>query len=96
MARGVVRVGVIGTGFARATQLPVLRALPGVEIAIIASGKRENAVRAAAEHGIPRAAASWEEVTGDPSLDLVVISTPPFLHHPMALAAIRNRKHVLC
>ena len=29
-------------------------------------------------------------------VDLVYIATPPFLHYPQALAALRAGKHVIC
>src|SRR5687768_15744022 len=38
----------------------------------------------------------WERVVQRDDIDLVDISTPGNLHHPMALAAAKARKHVWC
>jgi predicted dehydrogenase len=32
----------------------------------------------------------------EPAVDLVYIGSPPFLHHPQSLAALRAGKHVIC
>ena len=37
-----------------------------------------------------------EALVEQPDLDLVYISTPPFLHYPQAMAALRAGKHVIC
>jgi predicted dehydrogenase len=42
------------------------------------------------------ASTDWRDVITDPEIDAVVIATPPFLHHPMTIAALENGKHVLC
>lgn len=39
--------------------------------------------------------ADFEDLLGDPSIDLVDICTPTYLHEEMALAALRAGKHVL-
>ena len=53
MTTGVqpIRVGIIGTGFARSTQVPAFRACPGVEVVSIASARLERAEEVAREHG---------------------------------------------
>ncbi len=91
-----IRVGIIGTGFARSTQVPVFRALPGVEVVSIASAHRERAEALAGELGILHFTGDWRQVVKHPQVDLVCISTPPHLHHEMALAALQGGKAVLC
>ena len=44
----------------------------------------------------PTAHPSNESLVDDPAVDAVIVTTPPFLHHPVALAALRAGKHVLC
>ena len=48
-----VRVGIIGTGFARRVQLPGLRLVPDVRVTAVAGGRRANAEAAAREFAIP-------------------------------------------
>jgi predicted dehydrogenase len=59
-----IGVGVIGTGFARTTQLPGWRACEGARVVAVASGRRENAEAAAREFDIPFVADDWREVVG--------------------------------
>jgi predicted dehydrogenase len=89
-------VGIIGTGFARSTQIPAFQALPGVEVVSIASARLERAEQVARERGIPHATQDWREVVREPSVDLVSIATPPHLHREMAIAAVHAGKAVLC
>lgn len=91
-----VRVGVIGAGFARTTQVPAFRACPGVEVVSLASARREKAEEVARQLGVPHAAADWREVVSRPDVDLVCIATPPALHRDMTLAALEAGKAVLC
>ncbi|ADO75007.1 Gfo/Idh/MocA family protein [Stigmatella aurantiaca] len=91
-----IRVGIIGTGFARSTQVPAFQACPGVEVVSIASSRVERAETVARDLGIPHGAGDWREVVDNPQVDLVSIVTPPHLHHAMALAALQAGKAVLC
>jgi predicted dehydrogenase len=91
-----LRVGIIGAGLARSTQVPAFQACSGVEVVSIASAHLEHAEQAARELGIPRATQDWREVVRDPSVELVSIVTPPHLHREMAVAAVHAGKAVLC
>ncbi len=44
----------------------------------------------------PTAHADWEALVSDPLVDAVIVTTPPFLHHPVGVAALGAGKHVLC
>ncbi|MBZ4416244.1 Gfo/Idh/MocA family protein [Myxococcus sp. RHSTA-1-4] len=92
----LIRIGVLGAGFARTTQVPAFRALPGVEVVSIASARREKAEEVARQLGVPHVAADWREVVARPDVDLVCIATPPALHRDMTLAALEMGKAVLC
>ena len=91
-----VRIGIIGTGFARKVQIPAFRACGGAEIVSIASGNIENARTTATEFDIPHFTDDWRETVSREDVDLICITTPPKLHRDMTLAAIENRKHILC
>jgi predicted dehydrogenase len=92
----MVGVGVIGTGFARTTQLPAWAGVPGARVVAVASGRRENAESVAREFGIPVVASDWREVVAHPEVDLVSIVTPPVTHAEMAVGALEAGKAVLC
>ena len=96
MAKDSVGVGIIGTGFARTTQLPGWAACEGARVVAVASGRRENAEAAAREFGIPFVGSDWREVLARGDVDLVSIVTPPVTHAEMTLAALGAGKAVLC
>ncbi len=91
-----IGIGIIGTGFARTTQLPAFKACAGARLVAIASGQRANAERVAREFDIPFVADDWRAVVERADVDLVSIVTPPVTHREMALAALAAGKAVLC
>jgi len=97
MSETTLRVGVVGAG-ANTVQrhIPGLRKLPGVEIAGVVNRSRESSERAARELGIPRVYGHWRELVEDPAIDAVVIGTWPYMHAPVAIAALEAGKHVMC
>jgi predicted dehydrogenase len=92
----VVRIGVIGTGFARRVQVPAFQVCENASVVSIASGSLEHARTAAKESGIPHFTDKWHETVKRDDVDLVCITTPPKLHHEMTLFALESGKHVLC
>jgi predicted dehydrogenase len=91
-----IGIGIIGSGFARTTQLPGFRACEGARLVAIASGHRENAERVAREFEIEHVADDWRGIIAREDVDLVSIVTPPVTHMEMALAALDAGKAVLC
>ena len=91
-----VRIGLIGTGFARRVQLPGLRLVPGARVTAVASGRRANAEAVAHEAGIPQVYGDGVELTRSGEVDLVIIASTPDSHARYALAALEAGKHVLC
>ncbi len=90
-----LRIGVIGTGFARRVQLPALRLVPGVSVTAIASGSPANAVATAREFGIPHALDGATLARAD-VVDLVLVASTPDTHAAFSIAALEAGKHVLC
>jgi predicted dehydrogenase len=90
-----VRLGVIGCGGFGLFALQQFAQAPGVVPVAMAGTHREAARAAAARFGIE----VIEEVAtlvARPDVDLVYIATPPFLHYPQAMQALRAGKHVIC
>ena len=46
--------------------------------------------------GIDRVTTDPEVLCADPDIDAVIIATPNFTHRPIALAAARGGKHIMC
>jgi predicted dehydrogenase len=96
MTKETIGIGIIGTGFARKTQLPAFKACAGARLVAIASGHKANAEAVAREFDIPFVADDWRAVVAHADVDLVSIVTPPGTHREMALAALAADKAVLC
>ena len=96
MKKAPVGIGIIGTGFARTTQIPGFRDCMGARIVAIASGHRERAEAVAKEFDIEYVAGDWREVVAHDDVDLVSIVTPPSTHREITLAALEHGKAVLC
>jgi len=60
-------------------------------------GRNEKAVRAAADQlGWTNVATDWREVIANPDIDAIDINTGNDTHAPIAIAAAKAGKHVLC
>jgi predicted dehydrogenase len=91
-----IGIGIIGTGFARTTQIPGFRDCMGAKVVAIASRNREHAESVAREFAIEHVAADWRELVKRDDVDLVSVVTPPALHLEMTLVALEHGKAVLC
>ncbi len=91
-----LRLGIIGTGFARRVQLPALALVPGVRPVAVASGNRANAEATAREFSLPAVFDHGAELARDPQVDAVIVASTPASHAEFAIAALEAGKHVLC
>lgn len=92
-----LKVGIIGTGFGALVQAPGFRMHPDCEVVALAGVHRAGrAAEHAAKLSIPRAYDNWQEMLEQENLDLVSVASAPHLHHPMSIAALERRIHVLC
>ena len=91
-----IRIGIIGAGFARTTQIPGFRAVENARVVAITSAHREHAEAVAREFEIEYVENDWRALVTRDDIDLVSIVTPVVTHCEMTLAALENRKAVLC
>ncbi len=91
-----VKIGFIGTGFARKVQIPSFLKCEGAEIVSVASFHLENAEATAKEFNIPHFTDDWQDTVSREDIDLICITTPPDTHYEMTLRALELDKHVLC
>lgn len=91
-----IRIGLIGAGAnTRLRHIPGLLAQENVELVAVCNRRPESTIAAAREFNIGKTYLLWEQVVADPNIDAVVIGTWPYLHCPIALAALQAGKHVL-
>ncbi len=88
-----IRVAVIGYGFGgRIFHAPFVSAVPGLELVAIVQRTGDTA---AAEYPHVRILRDPEEAFADPTIDLVVISTPNLTHFDLTRRALQAGKHVV-
>ena len=91
-----LRAAVIGAGFMGRVHTEALRRLGTVEVAAVAAITEEEAKRFAEANNIEWATADVDSILKSGDIDGVHICTPNALHAPIALAALKAGKHVLC
>lgn len=88
------RWGIVGTGkIARAFAHDLL--LDGHALTAVGSRAQPTADAFASEFGLETAHPSYEELAGDPDVDIVYVATPHTQHHENAALALQSGKHVL-
>src|SRR2546423_11435506 len=90
-----IGVGALGAGGFGLFALQQFTQIPGVELVGMAATHREAAFAMAQRFGIPDLQDPDTLLVRD-DINLVYISTPPFLHHPQAMKALGAGKHVIC
>lgn len=90
-----LRIGAIGAGGFGLFALQQFLQAPDVQLVAIAGTHREAALSMARRFGVADVVDTGL-LLADPSIDLVYIATPPFLHFPQAKAALLAGKHVIC
>lgn len=89
-----IRLGVIGCGGFGLFALQQFTQVPGVQLVGMAGTHRPAALAAAARFGVENVDDVGDLLRRE-DVDIVYIATPPFLHHPQAMAALKADKHVI-
>jgi len=91
-----IRIGIVGTGFAKTVQIPAFCKIAGAEVVSVSSAHLENAERVARDFNVRHYTDDWRETARHAAVDLICITTPPVFHKEMTLFALEHDKHVLC
>ena len=94
MTTSAPTVGIIGLGFGRA-HIPAFQA-HGCQVVALCQRDQASAKALADRYHVPRVFGRWEEMLESVRPEIVVIATPPHLHHAIALRAFAQGAHVLC
>jgi myo-inositol 2-dehydrogenase/D-chiro-inositol 1-dehydrogenase len=97
MAKGRVRVGLVGLGRMGRFHARTLAArTPFAELVRVVDADEETARRVSGEVGGVEWSTDYGKLLGDPGVDAVVVVTPTPLHAGMIEAAAAAGKHVFC
>ena len=93
-----VVVGTLGAGYAARLHGNGYKKVSGVRVRLktICDLNTDLARQVQAEFGYEQITADFQEMLADPEIDVIDIVTPPFIHIPMAIQAMRAGKHVIC
>jgi predicted dehydrogenase len=90
-----IGMGLVGPGFVGAHHIDAVRRLGFVDVVAVAGSSEESARRKADALGVPKAYGSYEALARDPDIHVIHNTTPNYLHAPVIMAALANRKHVV-
>lgn len=91
-----MKLGIIGVGGIGETTAPTLAAMEEIECYAVASRTLERAQNFAAKHGFEKAYGSYEELLGDPEVELVYVATPHSHHYEHMMMSLERGKPVIC
>ncbi len=91
-----VRVGILGGGWPGQQHAKGYDASGGFKIVAIADLIPSRREKLQAEHKIAKVYADAKDLIADKDIDALSICLPTFLHAPLAIAALRAGKHVIC
>jgi predicted dehydrogenase len=96
LASSIVRVGVIGLGFAGETHLKAYQQLPNVQVGALAGLEEDRLAYLGSTYNVPHLYRHYDELLARNDIDAISIGVPNYLHAPIAIAAFEGGKHVLC
>ena len=97
MSERKLRVAVVGCGTqSQLAHIPALKQNPSVDLIALCDTDVRKLNQLCSIHKIEKHYVDFDDLKEDEAIDAVVIATPNHLHAPMAIAAMRYGKDVLC
>jgi predicted dehydrogenase len=91
-----VKVGIVGLGLVSDSHIKAYTSHPDAEVVAVCDLDETRAKEVCEKYGIGKYYTSYDEMLKDPDVNTVDITTPTVLHAPMAKAAARTGKNILC
>lgn len=92
-----VRVAILGAGaVSDYHHVPGLKLDDRAEVVAACDADPALVAKRKGEWGLDRVTSDYRELCEAPDIDAVIIATPNFTHHDMAVAAAKGGKHVMC
>jgi predicted dehydrogenase len=96
-AENPVKIAIVGAGaVSDYHHVPGIRLDPRAKLVAACDASDELLQRRRMEWDVEFVSTDYEKVCAHPGVDAVVIATPNFTHKPIALAAAKHGKHVMC
>ena len=97
MQESKLRIAVLGAGaWANFAHIPGWQRDERCEVVAICDPIGDRAREFAAKFNIPHAVTDWQQIVGDPAIDVIDVCTPSATHFQLAWAGLETNKHVLC
>ncbi len=90
-----IKIGFIGSGWARIAQAPAFSLMENVELTAVASPTDQHRQKFMKLFDVPHGFADWRDMLQS-DLDLVCVTTPTSLHREMVTGVLESGKSVLC
>ena len=90
-----IKIGFIGSGWAKVAQAPAFSLMENVELSAVASPTELHRQKFMKMFDISKGFADWRDLL-QCDLDLVCVTTPTYLHTEMVNAVLESGKSVLC
>jgi predicted dehydrogenase len=91
-----VKVGIVGLGLVSDSHIKAYTSHPDAEVVAVCDLDEARAKQVCEKYGVGKYYTSYDEMLKDPDINTVDITTPTVLHAPMATAAARAGKNILC
>lgn len=90
-----IKVGIIGTGFGAKVHAPAFQYHQNFEVVSISGRNPEKTEKIANELGIQGHYTDWKRMIKEEELEVVSVSTPPYLHFKMGKKILNHGLHLL-
>ena len=90
-----IRVGMIGAGMIANSHCDGINQHPKAKVIAIADLSADRRKTIKDKYALEKDFEKWQDLVADPTIDAVSIALPNALHAPVALAALKNGKHVM-
>jgi predicted dehydrogenase len=91
-----VKVGIVGLGLVSDSHIKAYSSHPDAEVVAVCDLDETRAKQVCGKYEIGKYYTAYDEMLKDPDINTVDITTPTVLHAPMAKAAARIGKNILC
>lgn len=91
----MVKIGIIGYGYWGPNLVRNFSAHPGCEVTWVSDVRQPRLDLLGKNFPAVKTTTDYKTIINDTETDAVVIATPVFLHHPIAMEALKQGKHVL-